>query len=59
MSILITRFITSHTRAACSARRSLKIGQLNGFVEEAITGQKTTDGLLPGGEPPFPQAVTR
>ena len=40
LSILITRFITSHTRPLFR-RRSLKIGQLNGFVEEAITGQKT------------------
>ena len=40
LSILITKFITSHTRPLFR-KRSLKIGQLNGFVEEAITGQKT------------------
>lgn len=40
LSIFITRAITSRTRPLFR-KRSRKIGELNGFVEEAITGQKT------------------
>ena len=40
LSICITRFITSRTRPLFRLR-SLKIGQLNGFTEENITGLKT------------------
>lgn len=40
LSIFITRYITSRTRPLFR-KRSRKIGELNGFVEEAITGQKT------------------
>ena len=40
LSICITRFIASRTRPLFRLR-SLKIGQLNGFTEENITGLKT------------------
>jgi len=40
LSILLTRFIVSHTRPLFRAR-SRKLGELNGLVEENITGQKT------------------
>lgn len=40
MSMLLTRFIVSHTRPLFRAR-SRKLGELNGLVEEIITGQKT------------------
>lgn len=40
LSILLTRFIASHTRPLFRAR-SKKLGELNGFVEEMISGQKT------------------
>ncbi len=40
LSILLTRFIVSHTRPLFRAR-SKKLGELNGLVEETITGQKT------------------
>jgi len=40
LSILITRFITSHT-APLFRKRSRKMGELNGFVEEKISGMKT------------------
>ncbi len=40
LSILITRFITGKTRPLFRAR-SAKLGEMNGFVEEMITGQKT------------------
>ena len=40
LSILITRFITKHTNPLFRLR-SRKIGELNGFVEEKISGMKT------------------
>ncbi len=40
LSILLTRFIVSHTRPLFRDR-SKKLGELNGLVEENITGQKT------------------
>ncbi len=40
LSILLTRFIVSHTRPLFRAR-SKKLGELNGLVEEIISGQKT------------------
>lgn len=40
MSILITRYITGRTRPLFRLR-SAKLGEMNGFVEEMITGQKT------------------
>lgn len=40
LSILITRHITSRTKPLFR-KRSRKIGELNGFVEENISGQKT------------------
>ena len=40
MSVLLTRFISKKTRPLFSAR-SKKLGALNGFVEEMISGQKT------------------
>ena len=40
LSILLTRFITSHT-APIFRKRSRKMGELNGFVEEKISGMKT------------------
>lgn len=41
ISILLTRFITSHSRPLYRVR-SKKLGELNGFVEEMLGGQKTT-----------------
>lgn len=41
MSVLLTRFITSHSRPLFRVR-SGKLGELNGFVEEMLGGQKTT-----------------
>jgi ATP-binding cassette subfamily B protein len=40
LSIFLTRFLTSKTRPLFRVR-SKKSGELNGFVEEMITGQKT------------------
>lgn len=40
ISILITKYITGKTRPLFQAR-SAKLGELNGFVEEMISGQKT------------------
>ncbi len=40
LSILLTRFITKRTRPLFRAR-SKKLGELNDFVEEKISGQKT------------------
>ena len=40
LSILLTRFITKRTRPLFRAR-SRKLGELNDFVEERISGQKT------------------
>ncbi len=40
LSILLTRFITSRTRPLFK-RRSAKLGELNGYVEEMTGGQKT------------------
>ena len=40
LSILLTRFITSHT-APLFRKRSRKMGELNGFAEEKISGMKT------------------
>ena len=40
LSILLTRFITKHT-APLFRKRSRKMGELNGFVEEKISGMKT------------------
>ncbi len=40
LSILMTRFITKRTRPLFR-RRSRKLGELNDFVEEKISGQKT------------------
>ncbi len=40
LSIVTTRYITGKTRPLFSLR-SAKLGELNGFVEEMITGQKT------------------
>ncbi|MDD2214367.1 MAG: ABC transporter ATP-binding protein [Oscillospiraceae bacterium] len=39
-AILLTRYITHKVRPLFRAR-SVKLGQLNGYVEELITGQKT------------------
>ncbi len=39
MSILYTRYMTKRTRPRY-AKRSAKLGEMNGFVEEMITGQK-------------------
>ncbi len=41
MSILLTRYITKRTRPLFHAR-SRKLGELNGFVEEMVSGLKTT-----------------
>lgn len=41
ISILLTKFITSHSRPLYRVR-SKKLGELNGFVEEMLNGQKTT-----------------
>ena len=40
LSMLLTRFIVSHTRPLFRVR-SRKLGELNGLVEEIISGQKT------------------
>lgn len=40
LSIFVTRFITSRTRPLFRAR-SRKLGELNGFVEEMVSGLKT------------------
>lgn len=40
LSILITKYITGKTRPLFR-KRSAKLGELNGFVEEMISGQKT------------------
>lgn len=40
LSICLTKFITGKTRPLFR-NRSAKLGELNGFVEEMITGQKT------------------
>lgn len=40
MSVLITKYITGKTRPLFR-QRSAKLGEMNGFVEEMITGQKT------------------
>ena len=45
MSIWTTRFITGKTRPLFSLR-SKKLGELNGFVEEMITGQKTLKAYI-------------
>lgn len=39
MSILYTKYMTKRTRPRY-AKRSAKLGEMNGFVEEMITGQK-------------------
>ena len=39
MSILYTRYMTKKTRPRFS-KRSAKLGEMNGFIEEMITGQK-------------------
>ena len=41
MSILFTRYMTKKVRPLFR-QRSVKLGEMNGFVEEVITGQKTT-----------------
>lgn len=41
VSVLLTKFITSHSRPLYRVR-SKKLGELNGFVEEMLNGQKTT-----------------
>lgn len=41
MSILFTRYMTKKVRPLFHMR-SVRLGELNGFVEEIITGQKTT-----------------
>lgn len=40
LSFLLTKYITTKTRPLFS-RRSKKLGELNGLVEEMVTGQKT------------------
>ena len=40
LSIILTKFITGKTRPLFR-RRSRKLGKLNGFVEEMVSGQKT------------------
>lgn len=40
-SVLVTRFVTSRSRPLYRVR-SKKLGELNGFVEEMLNGQKTT-----------------
>ncbi len=40
ISVLLTKFITGRT-SPLFKKRSFKIGKLNGFVEEMISGQKT------------------
>ncbi|MGN0507455.1 MAG: ABC transporter ATP-binding protein [Lachnospiraceae bacterium] len=39
MSVLYTRYMTKKTRPLFS-KRSAKLGEMNGFVEEMVTGQK-------------------
>ena len=41
MSILFTRYMTRKVRPLFH-KRSVMLGELNGYVEEVITGQKTT-----------------
>lgn len=41
LSALLTRFITKRSRPLFR-KRSAKLGELNGYVEEMISGQKTT-----------------
>ena len=41
MSVLFTRYMTRKVRPLFH-KRSVKLGELNGFVEEIISGQKTT-----------------
>lgn len=41
MSVLLTKYITSRTRPLFRVR-SKKLGELNGFVEEMVSGLKTT-----------------
>lgn len=41
ISIFFTRYMTQKVRPLFR-NRSIKLGELNGFVEEVITGQKTT-----------------
>ena len=41
MSVFLTKYITSRTRPLFHAR-SRKLGELNGFVEEMVSGLKTT-----------------
>lgn len=41
VSIMLTKFITSRSRPLFRVR-SKKLGELNGFVEEMLNGQKTT-----------------
>lgn len=41
MSVLFTRYMTKRVRPLFR-KRSAKLGELNGFVEEMISGQKTT-----------------
>lgn len=41
LSVLMTRFVTSRSRPLYRVR-SGKLGELNGFVEEMLNGQKTT-----------------
>lgn len=40
LSILLTRFITRYTRPLFK-KRSAKLGELNGYIEEMVGGQKT------------------
>jgi len=40
LSVLMTDFISKHTRPLFR-RRSIMLGELNGFVEEKVSGQKT------------------
>ncbi len=40
LSVFLTHFITSHTRPLFK-RRSAKLGELNGYIEEMVGGQKT------------------
>lgn len=40
LSMLITKYITGRTRPLFR-RRSAKLGEMNGFVEEMVSGQKT------------------
>ncbi len=49
LSICITRYLTGKTRPLFR-ERSAKLGELNGFVEEMVSGQKTLKGVLSGGK---------